>query len=248
MTNHSRLAVASAVLSGILLLAWAGASQAKTLVAWTTPQVMAKRIHGFTPQIPTDNTSAPSNISATTCHGLGKAHKAKGKKKYSRFRCTATWARGKAHVWARSLPGGRFCASSSGLSACPAAAPAAGDPRICGQAPAPPTADPNNCALRATEAAVTRAMKSSFQNPDWQAGNVHCKGTNLTRTCTFQQLNVFGVYYTSKIRFTLTNGAWAATLATTGGNSPSTCTVLPNAHTAAGQPSKWTTGPTPTCS
>ena len=91
-------------------------------------------------------------------------------------------------------------------------------------------------------------MKTAFQNPDWQAGNVHCKGWNVTRTCTFQQLDVFSLYYTSKIRFALTNGAWAATLATTSSTRASTCTVLPNAHTAAGKPSKSTTGPTPTCS
>jgi hypothetical protein len=248
MTKRSRLAVASALLAGILLLTWAGVSQAKTRVAWTTPQSMAKRIHGLIPQIPTDNTSAPSIISAATCHGLGKAHKSKTKKKYSRFRCTATWARGKARVWARALPGGRFCASSTGLTPCPAAAPVAGDPRICGNPPAPPTADPNNCAMSATEAALIRAMRAAFNNQDWQPGNVHCKGSNLKRTCTFQQLGVYGVYYTSRISFALENGAWTATIVTTGGNGLSTCKVLPNAHTAAGKPSKWTTGPTPTCS
>ncbi len=44
---------------------------------------MAKKIHGLVPQIPTTNTSAPSIISATTCHGVGKAHKAGATKKYS---------------------------------------------------------------------------------------------------------------------------------------------------------------------
>ncbi len=157
------------------------------------------------------------------------------------------WERGKARVSARALPGGKFCASSTGLAACPAGSPVAGDPRICSTSGAPPTADPNHCALTATEAALTRAMVVAFNLPNWQPGNVACKGSNLTRTCSFQQLGVYGVYYKSKIRFALTNGAWSATIGTTGGNVPATCTVLPKAGTAAGKPSKWTTGPTPTC-
>jgi hypothetical protein len=247
VTRSLRLTLASAGLVAVLLLTWAGVSQAKTRVAWMTPQAMAKKIHGLVPQIPTTNTSAPSNISATTCHGLGTAHRTRTVRKYSRFHCTATWERGNAHVWARALPGGRFCASSTGLTACPAGAPVAGDPRTCSTPGAPPTADPNRCALTATEAAVTRGMAAAFNNPNWQPGNVACKGSNLKRTCSFQQLGVYGVYYTSKITFALKSGAWAATIATTGGNSPSTCTVLP-AHSAAGKPSKWATGPTPTCS
>ena len=247
MTNRFRLGLASALLVGLLLLTWAGASQAKTRVAWMTPQAMAKKIHGYIPQIPTDNTSAPSFIAAASCHGLGKARRAGLGKKYSTFRCAATWQRGKSRVSARALPGGRFCASSTGLSACPAAPPVAGDPRICGNPPAPPTADPNSCALSATEAAFIRAMKVQFNNPNWQPGNVHCKGSNLKRACTFLQLGVYGVYYTSKVTFTLTTGGWAASAATTGGNVSSMCTVQPNAHTAAGKPAKWTTGPTPTC-
>jgi hypothetical protein len=246
MTNRFRLGLASALLVGVLLLTWAGASQAKTRVAWMTPQAMAKKIHGFIPQIPTDNTSAPSIISAANCHGLGKARRSGLGKKYSTFRCTASWQRGKSRVSARALPGGKFCASSTGLTACPAAAPTAGDPRICGHPPVPPTADPNSCAMSATQASFIRAMKVAFHNDGWQPGNVHCKGSNLKRTCTFQQLGVYGVYYTSKIAFALKSGAWSATVATTGGISPSTCTVLP-AHSAAGKPSKWTTGPTPTC-
>ena len=247
MTSRFRLGLASALLVGVLLLTWAGASQAKTRAAWMTPQAMAKKVHSFIPQIPTDNTSAPSIISAANCHGLGKARRAGRGKKYSTFRCTATWQRGKSRVWARALPRGRFCASSTGLSACPAVAPVAGDPRICGNPPAPPTADPNNCAMSATEAAFIRAMRAASNNQDWQPGNVHCKGSNLKRTCTFQQLNVFGVYYTAKVTFVLQNGAWTATIGITGGNGPWTCTVPPNAHTAAGQPSNWKTGPTPTC-
>jgi hypothetical protein len=252
MTKLFRLGLASALVAVLFLLAFAGASQAKNRVAWATPQAIAKKIHGFIPQLTVDNTSAPSIITSTKCHGLGKAHKkGKGKKavrKYSRFRCTASTTRGRSAVWARALPGGKFCASSTGLASCPAAAPAAGDPRICGNPPAPPTADPNNCVLSATEASVSRAMKVWFKNPDWTPGQVHCKGSNLKFSCTFQQLNVFGVYYTSNIDFKLTNGAWAATLATTGGNGgATTCTVLPNAKTRAGKPAKWTTGPTPTC-
>jgi hypothetical protein len=247
MKKPSRLGLATALLVGVLVLASAGVSQAKTRVAWMSAKAMSTKIHGFIPQIPTDNTSAPSVISATTCHGLGKAHRAGATKKFSRFRCTATWERGKAHISARALPGGKFCASSTGFTPCPAGAAVAGDPRICSNQGAPPTADPNSCALSATEATAFRAMIVEFKNPNWQAGNVHCKGSNLTRTCSFQQLGVYGVYYTSKIRFALKAGAWSATVTTTGGNAGSTCTVLPNGSTAAGKPAKWTTGPTPTC-
>ncbi len=183
MTKLFRLGLASALVAVLFLLAFAGASQAKNRVAWATPQAIAKKIHGFIPQLTVDNTSAPSIITSTKCHGLGKAHKkGKGKKavrKYSRFRCTASTTRGRSAVWARALPGGKFCASSTGLASCPAAAPAAGDPRICGNPPAPPTADPNNCVLSATEASVSRAMKVWFKNPDWTPGQVHCKGSNL---------------------------------------------------------------------
>ena len=119
MTSRFRLGLASALLVGVLLLTWAGASQAKTRAAWLTPQAMAKKIHGYIPQIPTDNTSAPSFIAAANCHGLGKARRAGLGKKYSTFRCTATWQRGKSRVWARALPRGKFCASSTGLNACP---------------------------------------------------------------------------------------------------------------------------------
>ncbi|MFZ0342707.1 MAG: hypothetical protein WAL31_10275, partial [Gaiellaceae bacterium] len=239
--------LACAGLVGVLLLTGAAVSQAKTRVTWTTPQAIAKKIHGLVPQIPTTNTSAPSIISVAACHGVGKAHRAGKSKRYSTFRCKALWERGISRVWARALPGGKFCASSTGLAACPAGNPVAGDPRICSISGAPPTADPNHCALTATEAALTRAMAVAFNLPTWQPGNVACKGSNLTRTCSFQQLGVYGVYYKSKIRFALTNGAWSATIGTTGGNVPATCTVLPKAGTAAGKPSKWTTGPTPTC-
>lgn len=247
MKKPFRFGLASALVVGVLLLTWAGVSQAKPRPAWTTPQAMAKKIHGLVPQIQSTTTSAPSNISAATCHGVGKAHKAGKRKKYSTFRCKAAWERGVSRVWARALPGGRFCASSTGLASCPAGAPVAGDPRICSNPGAPPTADPNRCALTASESALTRAMIVAFNNPNWEAGNVACKGSNLTSTCSFQQLGVYGVYYKSKIRFVLANGAWSATIGTTGGNVPATCTVLPRAGTAAGKPSKWATGPAPTC-
>jgi len=247
VTRFLRLTLACAGLVAVLLLTWAGVSQAKTRVAWMSTKAMSAKIHGLVPQIPTTNTSAPSIISTTTCHGSGKAQKAGSTKKYKTFRCTATWARGKARVWARALPGGKFCASSSGLNACPAAAPVSGDPRICPTASAPPTADPNRCALSATEATFIRAMQEVFHTPSWQPGNVACKGSNLKRTCSFQQLGVYGVYYTSKITFALKSGAWSASVATTGGLAGSTCTVLPKAGTPAGKPSKWTTGASPTC-
>ena len=124
--------------------------------------------------------------------------------------------RGKSNVWARALPGGAFCASSTGLSASPATPPKAGDPRICGNASAPPAADPNHCALTATEAVLLRAMRANFANPSWKFGNLACNGSNLAWKCTFLQLNVFGIYYTSKIKFAQANGSWAATIHTSG--------------------------------
>jgi hypothetical protein len=242
VTRSPRITFACTAVAALFLLAWTGVSQAQTRTAWMSAKAMSAKIHGLVPQIPTTNTSAPSIISAATCRGVGKARGTK----YSSFRCTASWDHGKAQVFARALPGGRFCASSTGPAACPAGTPAGGDPRICHRVGAPPTADPNSCALTTTETALTRAMVVAFRNPNWQPGNVGCKGSNLTRTCTFQQLGVYGVYYESKIRFALEDGAWSATIQTTGGSVPATCTVLP-AHTAAGKPSKWTTGPTPTC-
>jgi hypothetical protein len=247
MSRRPRLGLASALLVGVLLLTWAGASQAKTRATRMTSSAMSAKIQGLVPQIPTTNTSAPSLISATTCRGVGKAHSTSAGRTYSSFRCVATWQRGKARIFARALPRGRFCASSTGPAPCPAGAPVAGDPRICSRPGAPPTADPNSCGLTATESAFIRAMVVVFRNSNWQPGNVACKGSNLTRTCAFQQLGVYGVYYTSKIRFALAAGTWSATVTTTGGNAGSTCTVLPKAGTAAGKPSKWTTGPLPTC-
>ncbi len=243
MTDSARIALALVAL-GAAVLAWGPAvSLAKSPAAFTTPKAMAKKIHGFVPQIQTGNRSAPSTITATTCHGLGAAHKGK----FATFRCSATWERGTSNVWARALPGGSFCASSTGLSACPATPPAPGDPRICHDPPAPSTADPNHCALSATEAVLLRAMRVNFAKPSWQFGNLACSGANLAWKCTYLQLNVFGVYYTSTIRFAQANGAWAATIGTTGGNGTSTCTGQPDGTTAAGKPSNWSAGPTPTC-
>ena len=212
---------------------------------------MASKIRGFVPQIPTANTSAPSAIVASSCHGLGKARTSRigGKtvRRFTTFRCTATWARGKSIVLARALPRGTFCASSTGLAACPAAPPAPGDPRICKDPPAPITGDPNRCARSAAEAALLRALRANFADPSWQLGNVSCDGANLAWKCTFMQLNVFGVYYSSTIRFAEAQGAWVASVMTTGGGGSSTCRSQPDPKTGAGEPSNWSAGATPTC-
>ena len=243
MTDSARIALPLVALSAAVLMCGTSVSPAASAATFTTPKAMAKNIHGFVPQIPTGNQTAPSTITATTCRGLGTAHKGK----FATFRCKATWERGSSNVWARGLPGGAFCASSTGLAACPAAPPKAGDPRICSDASAPPTADPNHCALTATEAVLLRAMRANFANPSWQFGNLACDGSNLAWKCTFLQLNVYGVYYTSTITFAQANGSWAATIDTSGGNAKSTCTGQPDGTTAAGKPSNWSAGPTPTC-
>jgi hypothetical protein len=153
VTDSIRLAPVSAALAGALVLTCgADVSAAASPAARTTPAAMAKKIRGFVPQIPTDNGSAPSVITASSCRGLGKARRnGHGKKarRFTTFRCTATWAHGPSRVWARALPGGTFCASSTGLAACPATPPVAGDPRICHNPPAPPSGDPNHCARSA---------------------------------------------------------------------------------------------------
>jgi hypothetical protein len=269
--NRLRPVALAAVFAVCLGLAPAAAADAVPPV-YVTPAAMAAQIHGLVPQIPTDNTSAPSDISATFCRGLGdpqttvvkktvkKTVRTKtGKKKvvkrvvkkvvkkYATFVCAATWERGQSAVWARPLAGGAFCASSSGLDACPADAPTAGDPRLCNNAPASPTADPNRCALAATETALIRAMKVWFKNPGWQPGNVSCKGTNLSRTCTYLQLGVYGTYYTATVAFAPVDGVWTATIAASGGQASTTCTVQPDPSTAAGAPALWSGGPTPTC-
>jgi hypothetical protein len=226
-------------------------SLARTEVASRTPKAMAAEIRGFVPQIPTANTSAPSNITSSACRGLGKPRTTgKGKtavRHFTTFHCTATWARGKSPIWARVLRGGTFCASATGLAACPAAAPTAGDPRICHDPPAPPTGDPNRCARSKAEAALLRAMRANFSDPNWSLGDVSCDGKNVAWTCTFTQLNVFGVHYSSTIDFAMANSAWTANIAITGGGGTSSCVVQPSANTAAGKPSKWSIGPAPIC-
>jgi len=252
MKVPTRIALSVVTVTAVLALTWGAAvSLAGSTSPWKTPKAMAAKIRGSVPQIPTANTSAPSTITASTCHGLGNARTSgQGKtavRKFTMFRCSATWARGKSTVWARALAGGSFCAASTGLAACPAAAPVAGDPRICHNPPAPVAGDPNRCARSAAEAALLRAMQANFANPDWRLGNVSCDGANLAWKCTFQQLNVFGIYYTSTIRFANTKGAWTATIVTTGGGGSSTCVAQPKSNTIAGKPSNWASGPTPTC-
>jgi len=212
--------------------------------AYLTPKAMGLRIHGVVPQIPTDNRSAPSEISATVCHGLGAAHAGK----FITFRCSATSTTGKATVWARVLPGGSFCASSTGLASCPPPPATAGDPRICINPPAPPTGDPNRCALRAAEGALIRAMQQSFADSGWTVRNLMCKGQNLSYECEFSSMSAYGVYYDSKITFASGSSGWTGTFATSGGGgSGTTCTVQPDPGSAAGVASVWSSGPTPDC-
>ena len=67
MTDSARIALALVAL-GVAVLTWGPAvSPAASTVARLTPKAMAKKIHGFVPQIPTGNQAAPSTITATTC-------------------------------------------------------------------------------------------------------------------------------------------------------------------------------------
>ena len=230
----------AAAAAGAGCLALVQAAVASAPLAYMTPAAMGAKIHGLVPQIPTDNASPPSNISAAACKGLPPAHG----KKYNTFRCAATYEKGRATVWARALPGGKFCASSTGLASCPPGPTIAGDPRICAVSGAPPTADPNRCALGAAEFAIIRAMPVNFATPGWTIRNVACNGSNLRWNCKFSSQTAFGIYYTSTIGFKQTAGAWAATIVTKGATGGSaTCTVQPG---PAG-PSRWQAGPTPTC-
>jgi len=214
-------------------------------LAYTTPKAIAAKIHGPVPQIPTDNQSRPSQITATVCHGLGAAHAGK----FNTFKCAVTLTVGRATVWARALPGGKFCASSTRLDSCPLEPPTAGDPRICTNPPAPPTADPNRCALRAAEGGLIRAMEQSFADPSWTVRNLMCKGQNLTYGCQFSSTSAYGVYYSSAITFAPgSSGGWTATYVTLGGGGTgTTCTVQPDPNSAAGGPSAWGSGPAPAC-
>jgi hypothetical protein len=233
-----RLVAAAAVLSGLTLLP---AAAAATPLTYVTPAWMSGKIHGLVPQIPTDNVSPPSTITQAACKGLPPAKA----KKFNTFRCAASWDKGKAVVWARALPGGKYCASSTGLASCPAVPATTGDPRVCAVSPpAPSTADPNRCALGATEYAILRAMPVNFGDPGWAIRNISCTGSNLTRTCTFGSKTAYGTYYTSKVRFTQVEKAWTAAIATTGGGVNSTCTVVPGPSNGRTQ---WQAGPTPTC-
>ena len=228
---------------GVACLAVGSAASATTPLTYVTAAAMGGKIHGLVPQIPTDNTSPPSTITATSCRGLPPAHG----KKFNTFRCSATWDNGRATLWARALPGGAYCASTTGLASCPVTT-VVGDPRVCTIPSAPPTADPNRCALGATEQAILRAMPVNFNDPGWSIRNVSCTGSNLARKCTFSSHSAYGIYYTSAITFKQAEDAtWAATIVTTGGGGggSSTCTVQPGTPLRG---SRWAQGPTPTCS
>jgi hypothetical protein len=222
----------------------APAAAASPSLAYSTPAAMAARIHGATPQIRGNNYSAPSTITATTCRGLGAAHRGL----YNTFRCSATWNGGKATVWARALPGKRFCASAASLASCPPGPPDAGDPRICSDPP-PLDADPDRCALAGAELSLIRGMKVMFGDPTWTIRNLSCDGSNLTWTCQFSSSKVFGTYYRSVVSFADAAASWSASIATTTVNQAGAavvCRVAPLA-TAPGAASRWDTGPVPAC-
>ena len=236
----------AALLTASVSLVLAGSAAAAAPLFYATPASIAAKIIGPTPQLVTDNTSAPTSITATTCRGLGVAHAGK----YNTFRCKSTYSGGTATVWARALAGGKFCASSSGLASCPAVPPTAGDPRLCSSPPAPVTAQPDGCALRAVESALTRVMTVSFSQPGWTPRNVSCKGKNLAFSCQFSSMTAYGIYYKSTITFKQVAGVWNATYVTTGvtsaGGGGTTCTAQPKPG-KAGAASYWSTGPTPVC-
>ena len=234
--------VIAAVAAGLVL---APALFAVAPLVYATPASIAAKIHGVTPQIPTDNTSPQSTISGAVCHGLGAAHNGK----FNTFRCAATADSGPATIWARALPNGQFCASSTGLASCPPWPLLSGDPRICSNPPSPPTADPNRCALASSELALIRAGKITFGSPTWTIRNLSCKGSNLSYVCQYSSESAYGVYYKSDVTFKHTTTAWTAQITTTteghtgGGN---TCTVSPPS-TPAGKSSRWSAGPVPVC-
>ena len=235
----------AALLTAAVSLVLAGSAAAAAPLFYATPVSIAAKITGAVPQLVTDNTSAPTVITATTCRGLGAAKKGK----YNTFRCKSTYGAGTATVWARALAGGRFCASSTGLASCPAVPPTAGDPRLCTDPPAPVTADPDRCGLRAAESALTRVMTVSFSQPGWTPRNVSCKGKNLAYSCQFSSMTAYGTYYASTITFTQAAGVWTATYVTTGATTPgaggTTCTTQTTGK--AGAASDWSAGPTPVC-
>jgi hypothetical protein len=221
------------------------ASAGPTQLAYAAPAAIAKRIIGSTPQIPTSSDIAPSNITASVCHGLGTAHQGK----YNRFRCSATWDPGQktSTVWVRARPGGQFCASSTTLAPCPAAPPSVGDPRVCRSAVSP-YADPNHCALAAAAFVVSRAMPVRINDPSWTVRDETCKGDNLRWSCEFATHGQFGSFFKGAITFAQNaKGKWSARIAISGGGSANAaaCKVLPGA--AGSATSRWFSGPTPVC-
>jgi hypothetical protein len=230
-----------------ICLAPAAAAAPSAQIAYVTPAAMAAKIHGPTPQIQTGNTGVPSVITATVCHGTGAAHAGK----FTTFKCSATWGSGTAVVWARALPKNQFCASATGLSACPATPALVGDPRLChSQAGVPTTADPNYCGLLAGEAATVRAMQVTLKDPSFALRNAACKGQNVTWSCEYSGPSTFGVYYDTTIKFAHSTGKWVATLSTTQRGStaaPVVCTVQPAASIPSGQNTSWAGGPPASC-
>lgn len=224
-----------AVLVGcVVAVALAPFALAGAPLAYTTPAAMAAHITGGIPQIQTGNAAVPSVITASACTGLGAAHQGK----FNTFRCKVTYLNGQktANVWARARPGGQFCAASTGLDACPVAAPTIGDPRVCNKAPAPPTADPNSCALGSAILALERAMGVKFAAPGIPLLNLSCNGKNLNWTCVFSTSQDRVVHNGSIVFAQATDGSWSANV--------NGCTVLPGAPSGG---YRWRVGPTPVC-
>ncbi len=232
--RRSPVRLAALAVVGLCLVAVPFALAAAPL-AYTTPAAIAKKITGNIPHIQTGNAAVPSVITATICTGLPPAH-AGGT--FNTFRCKATYLNGqkKANVWARALPGGKFCAASTGLTACPAAPATVGDPRICTLTGAPPTADPNYCALGSAILALERAESVTFQTTSFSPLNLSCTGQNLRWTCVFSTSADRTVHHAAVVFAQATTGAWSA--------SVSGCTVLPGAPSGG---ERWRTGPTPVC-
>jgi hypothetical protein len=227
-----------------VMLVVVAAAAAAVPPAYVTPAAIAAKITGSVPQLAVDNTAVPSTITSTTCRGLGAAHHGK----FATFKCAAQASSGKATVWARALAGGRFCASPTGLAACPPPPALPGDPRLCAVTGAPITADPNRCALGSAEAGLVRAMKQTFSDPNWAPRNISCKGANVSFACQFSSFTAYGIYYQSTIVFFHTTGAWQATFKTAleSGGSGGTCTEQP-AASKGGTAADWSSGPAPTC-
>lgn len=224
----------AALVGGVVAAALAPFAFAGAPLAYATPAAIAAKIVGGIPQIQTGNAAVPSVITATTCTGLGAAHQGK----FNTFRCKATYLNGqkKANVWVRARPGGQFCAASTGLDACPVAAPTIGDPRVCSNPPAPPTADPNRCALGSAILALNRAMGVKFLAPGIALLNLSCTGKNLRWACVFSTSADRVVHQGSIVFAESTSGTWSANV--------NGCTVLPGAPSGG---FRWRVGPTPVC-